>query len=119
MLSVETASSTRDAQTSKPVAQSVPEHCHAQQRQPEPVAARELRRRHPRQQIPVPGGTRDRVGRELLVTQPASADQLAAAAGLLMWKSAGIPVVVIEGFPIEGDGGVQDFLRESVTDLFR
>ena len=64
-------------------------------------------------------GSRDRVGRELLVTQPASADQLAAAAGLLMWKSAGIPVVVVEGFPFEGDGGVQDFLREPATDLFR
>jgi len=34
-------------------------------------------------------GSRDRAGRELIVTQPATADQLAAAAGLLMWKSAG------------------------------
>ncbi|MBW2499128.1 MAG: coenzyme F420-0:L-glutamate ligase, partial [Deltaproteobacteria bacterium] len=34
-------------------------------------------------------GSRDRAGRELLVTQPATADQLAAAAGLLMWKGAG------------------------------
>ncbi len=64
-------------------------------------------------------GSRDRVGRELLVTQPASADQLAAAAGLLMWKSAGIPVVVVEGFPFEGDGSVRDFLRDPATDLFR
>ena len=64
-------------------------------------------------------GSRDRVGRELLVTQPATADQLAAAAGLLMWKSAGIPVVVIEGFPTEGEGGVQEILRDPSTDLFR
>jgi len=64
-------------------------------------------------------GSRDRVGRELLVTQPATADQLAAAAGLLMWKSAGIPVVVVEGFPSEGDGGVQEVLRDPSTDLFR
>ena len=64
-------------------------------------------------------GSRDRAGRELLVTQPATADQLAAAAGLLMLKSAGIPVVVIEGFPIEGDGGVRDILRDSKMDLFR
>ena len=64
-------------------------------------------------------GSRDRAGRELLVTQPASADQLAAAAGLLMLKSAGIPVVVVEGFPIEGDGGVRDLLRDPSTDLFR
>ena len=64
-------------------------------------------------------GSRDRVGRELLVTQPATADQLAAAAGLLMWKSAGIPVVIVEGFPFEGDGGVKDLLRDPQTDLFR
>ena len=64
-------------------------------------------------------GSRDRVGRELLVTQPATADQLAAAAGLLMLKSAGIPVVVVEGFPIEGDGGVSDLLRDPALDLFR
>jgi len=56
-------------------------------------------------------GSRDRAGRELLVTQPATADQLAAAAGLLMLKSAGIPV--------EGDGGVGDILRDPNLDLFR
>jgi coenzyme F420-0:L-glutamate ligase/coenzyme F420-1:gamma-L-glutamate ligase len=64
-------------------------------------------------------GSRDRAGRELLVTQPATADQLAAAAGILMWKSAGIPVVVIDGFPFGGDGRVKDMLREPATDLFR
>ena len=64
-------------------------------------------------------GSRDRAGRELLVTQPATADQLAAAAGLLMWKSAGIPVVIVEGFPFEGDGGVKDLRRDPQTDLFR
>ena len=53
------------------------------------------------------------------MTQPATADQLAAAAGLLMLKSAGIPVVVVEGFPAEGDGGVADILRDPATDLFR
>jgi len=65
-------------------------------------------------------GTLDRAGRELQVTQPATADQLAAAAGLLMWKSAGVPVVVVEGFPIEGDGSVkQALLRDPAGDLFR
>ena len=62
----------------------------------------------------------DRSGRELLVTQPATADQLAAAAGLLMWKAAGVPVVVIVGFPIAGDGTVKDaLLRDASADLFR
>jgi coenzyme F420-0:L-glutamate ligase/coenzyme F420-1:gamma-L-glutamate ligase len=65
-------------------------------------------------------GSRDRAGRELVVTQPATADQLAAAAGLLMWKSAGVPVVVVEGFPIAGDGNVKDaLLRDPSADLFR
>ena len=65
-------------------------------------------------------GSRDRAGRELIVTQPATADQIAAAAGLLMWKSAGVPVVVVEGFPIAGDGSVKDaLLRDPSTDLFR
>jgi coenzyme F420-0:L-glutamate ligase/coenzyme F420-1:gamma-L-glutamate ligase len=65
-------------------------------------------------------GSRDRAGRKLLVTQPATADQLAAAAGLLMWKSAGIPVVAIEGLTIEGDGSVRDsLLRDASADLFR
>lgn len=65
-------------------------------------------------------GSRDRAGRELLVTQPATADQLAAAAGLLMWKSAGIPVVVVSGLALSGDGSVRDdLLRDPETDLFR
>lgn len=65
-------------------------------------------------------GSRDRAGRELLVTQPATADQLAAAAGLLMWKSAGVPVVVVSGFPVVGDGTVRDaLLRDPSSDLFR
>lgn len=64
-------------------------------------------------------GSRDRSGRELIVTRPAVADQLAAAAGLLMWKSAGAPVIVVEGYPIEGDGGVHELLRDPATDLFR
>lgn len=64
-------------------------------------------------------GSRDRAGRELLVTQPATADQLAAAAGLLMVKSAGVPVVVVEGFPFEGDGTLRQILRDPAKDLFR
>ncbi len=64
-------------------------------------------------------GSLDRAGRELVVTRPAIADQLAAAAGLLMSKAAGVPVVVIEGFPFEGDGSVRELLRDPSTDLFK
>ena len=64
-------------------------------------------------------GERDRSGRELLVTTMATPDQLAAAAGLLMGKSAGIPAVWVEGVDVAGDGGVRDLLRDPETDLFR
>jgi coenzyme F420-0:L-glutamate ligase/coenzyme F420-1:gamma-L-glutamate ligase len=64
-------------------------------------------------------GSLDRAGRELVVTRPATADQLAAAAGLLMWKGAGVPAVVVEGYPFEGDGSVRELLRDPSTDLFK
>jgi coenzyme F420-0:L-glutamate ligase/coenzyme F420-1:gamma-L-glutamate ligase len=64
-------------------------------------------------------GERDLAGRELEVTVTATADQLAAAAGLLMGKAAGLPAVWIEGVPPVGDGRVRDTLRDPATDLFR
>jgi coenzyme F420-0:L-glutamate ligase/coenzyme F420-1:gamma-L-glutamate ligase len=64
-------------------------------------------------------GALDLNGRLLEVTAMARADQLAAAAGLLMHKDAGIPAVWIEGICVEGDGSVRDTLRDSATDLFR
>ena len=50
---------------------------------------------------------------------PALADQLAAAAGLLMGKDAGVPAVWVEGVVLEGDGSVRDMLRDPALDLFR
>jgi len=64
-------------------------------------------------------GSRDRAGRELLVTAMALADQLAAAAGLLMQKAAGTPAVWVEGVAPGGDGAVRDLLRDPASDLFR
>jgi len=64
-------------------------------------------------------GERDRGGRALQVTAMASADQLAAAAGLLMEKSSGIPAVWIEGVGLRGDGTVRSLLRDPGNDLFR
>ena len=65
-------------------------------------------------------GTLDRAGRELQVTQPATADQLAAAAGLLMWKSAGVPVVLkrYEGMihPFLSLAGIVDAGRVAIAD---
>ncbi len=64
-------------------------------------------------------GERDLAGRELQVTTTATADQLAAAAGMLMRKDAGVPAVWIDGLPIRGDGSVRETLRDPSTDLFR
>ncbi|HVH07488.1 MAG TPA: coenzyme F420-0:L-glutamate ligase [Myxococcota bacterium] len=64
-------------------------------------------------------GRADLRGRELTVTVNATADQLAAAAGLLMAKDAGIPAVLCEGVTLEGDGTAQELVRKAAIDLFR
>ncbi len=64
-------------------------------------------------------GGRDWVGRPLEVTTMATVDQLAAAAGLLMVKDAGIPAVFAEGVQAAGQGSVRDLLRDPQNDLFR
>jgi coenzyme F420-0:L-glutamate ligase/coenzyme F420-1:gamma-L-glutamate ligase len=64
-------------------------------------------------------GKPDLGGRKLRATETATADQLAAAAGLLMQKDAGTPAVWIEGIAIKGDGDIRDTLRDPATDLFR
>ena len=43
----------------------------------------------------------------------------AAAAGILMQKTAGLPAVWLGGHPIEGDGSIRETLRDPSTDLFR
>src|SRR6266567_1286665 len=65
-------------------------------------------------------GRTDRYGRKLAGTVIAVADQLAAAAGLLMPKAAGCPAVLIRGFqwqPVEGSAS--QLLRKPEQDLFR
>jgi coenzyme F420-0:L-glutamate ligase / coenzyme F420-1:gamma-L-glutamate ligase len=65
-------------------------------------------------------GKRDRSGRELTSTVMAVADQLAAAAGLLMLKQAGWPVVLIRGYSWHmGEGSAQSLLRDPSRDMFR
>ncbi len=64
-------------------------------------------------------GQSDREGRELVVTVMAFADQLAAAAGMLMIKDAGVPAVWIDGVPVAGKGRLADLLRDPERDLFR
>jgi coenzyme F420-0:L-glutamate ligase/coenzyme F420-1:gamma-L-glutamate ligase len=65
-------------------------------------------------------GLPDRHGRKLASTIIAVADQLAAAAGLVMLKASGCPVVLIRGFEWQpGEGSAQSLLRKPGQDLFR
>ena len=64
-------------------------------------------------------GSTDRRGRELQVTIPATADALAAAAGLLMKKADGVPAVWISGVDVRGDGSARQLVRDPKLDLFR
>jgi len=64
-------------------------------------------------------GSRDREGRRLDGTVIAVADELAAAAGLLMPKSDGCPVVLINGLHVAPGEGSRDLIRPWDRDLFR
>lgn len=67
-------------------------------------------------------GSRDAYGRELQVTEVAVADEVAAAAELVMGKATGVPVAVVRGVPDDwlGDGSVVgDLVRSPAEDLFR
>jgi coenzyme F420-0:L-glutamate ligase/coenzyme F420-1:gamma-L-glutamate ligase len=67
-------------------------------------------------------GTTDALGRELMVTEVALVDEIAAAADLVMGKSAGIPIAIVRGGPPEwfGEGSVEgDLIRAPQEDLFR
>jgi len=67
-------------------------------------------------------GTNDALGREMQVTEVALADEIAAAAELVMGKSTGIPVAVVRG--LEADwfrtSSIKDeMIRQPHEDLFR
>ncbi|MHB8509673.1 MAG: coenzyme F420-0:L-glutamate ligase [Candidatus Dormibacteria bacterium] len=65
-------------------------------------------------------GQLDPDGRVLEGTELAVADELCAAAELVMNKLDRVPVAVIRGYPFEaGDGSGKDLLRAAGTDLFR
>jgi len=65
-------------------------------------------------------GEVDRDGRVLVATELAVADELAAAAGILMDKAAGTPVVVVSGVATTpAPGTAAGLLRRPEHDLFR
>ncbi len=65
-------------------------------------------------------GKRDRDGKPLTATILAVADELAAAAGLLMGKSEGSPVILIRGYRYKPSSELAaSIIRPAVEDLFR
>jgi coenzyme F420-0:L-glutamate ligase/coenzyme F420-1:gamma-L-glutamate ligase len=65
-------------------------------------------------------GQQDPHGHLLRVTELAVADELAAAAGLLMGKLERIPVVLIRGYRFRsGEGHARSLVRSPDRDLFR
>ena len=65
-------------------------------------------------------GRIDRDGRPLQSTVVALADELAAAAGLVMRKAAGVPVVLIRGLEWKpAEGSARELIRPAERDLFR
>ena len=64
-------------------------------------------------------GSLDDAGRPLQATVLAIADELAAAAGLVMGKTNRAPVVIIRGLALKGGGAGRDLIRPAAEDLFR
>ena len=66
-------------------------------------------------------GMPDLFGRKLRATEVGMADEIAAAAALLMGQAAeGTPVVLLRGLNLSGaDGSAADLIRARERDLFR
>jgi coenzyme F420-0:L-glutamate ligase/coenzyme F420-1:gamma-L-glutamate ligase len=64
-------------------------------------------------------GTRDDHGQPLHATVLAVADDVAAAAGLVMGKTERTPAVVVRGLRLGGDGSGRELVRPADEDLFR
>jgi coenzyme F420-0:L-glutamate ligase/coenzyme F420-1:gamma-L-glutamate ligase len=65
--------------------------------------------------------TPDALGRNLMVTEVAIADEIASAAELVMGKAAAVPVAIVRGLAPEWfrDGSIREMIRPSSEDLFR
>lgn len=64
-------------------------------------------------------GTLDMQGRVLEVSEIAVIDEIAAAADLVMGKASGIPVAVVRGLSVAGNGRAADLVRPANEDMFR
>jgi coenzyme F420-0:L-glutamate ligase/coenzyme F420-1:gamma-L-glutamate ligase len=64
-------------------------------------------------------GVRDPAGYELHATVIAVADELAAAAELVLGKTSGIPAALIRGYDASGEGSARELVMPEERDLFR
>ena len=64
-------------------------------------------------------GTVDSAGYRLETTQIAVADELAAAAELVLGKTQGVPAAIVRGVEGAGDGRAADLVMPRARDLFR
>ena len=64
-------------------------------------------------------GEHDPAGYELHSTVIAIADEIAAAAELVMGKTERVPAAVVRGLDVRGDGRAQELVMPSDQDLFR
>ena len=64
-------------------------------------------------------GATDSDGYELQGTELAVVDEVAAAAELVMGKLDRVPVALVRGVELAGEGSVHELLRAPATDLFR
>jgi coenzyme F420-0:L-glutamate ligase/coenzyme F420-1:gamma-L-glutamate ligase len=64
-------------------------------------------------------GERDPDGYELQGTELGVVDEIASAAELVMGKLDRVPVALIRGAAVAGEGRVRELLRDHATDLFR
>ena len=64
-------------------------------------------------------GRRDSSGYELKTTQIAVADEIAAAAELVLGKTDGVPAAIVRGVEAPGDGRGADLVMPAERDLFR
>lgn len=64
-------------------------------------------------------GEQDDTGKPLQATVLAVADDIAAAAGLVMGKTRRMPAVIVRGVSLAGEGAGRDLIRPPGEDLFR
>ena len=64
-------------------------------------------------------GTTDARGRELRTTQIAVADEIAAAAELVLGKARQVPAAIVRGVDVRGDGSAAELVMPRERDLFR